>query len=379
MGAAGVRLAVAGSGDRAALHAAVWTAGREFIHRYTAAASYAGALDYVDGAVRAGEERGTWGPAGDTLAWSFTDHAGRATRSAALWKHWLELALAADWTRVTELAADHTLTVTDPRPDLGLLLAGADTFVTVRSDVWSADEEGLHGDDRYLPLADLDDAERAGHAGALRRCRCAMCTMLRPEPDVTAVMLDALTRPQTRASAAWYLVRAHRATAETLLAVLRSGDGAMADLVPTVERYAPRVADAWPVVLAALPDLAGGGRGLALYALAATYRDDADRDLLVREIRAALSGTDEATEAAAEIAGRIGRGVPGLATEVAAVLDRDISSGLRHNAVLGLVNLHLPPAPPPEPAVRARLEREAATDTEAGRLAQWLLTAFPAR
>jgi hypothetical protein len=132
-------------------------------------------------------------------------------------------------------------------------------------------------------------------------------------------------------------------------------------------------------VLAALPDLAGGGRGLALYALAATYRDDADRDLLVREIRAALSGTDEATEAAAEIAGRIGRGVPGLATEVAAVLDRDISSGLRHNAVLGLVNLHLPPAPPPEPAVRARLEREAATDTEAGRLAQWLLTAFPAR
>ena len=204
-----------------------------------------------------------------------------------------------------------------------------------------------------------------------------MCAMLRPEPDIRATWVDALGSSELRQSAAWYLSRANEATAETLVAIVRAG--AMADLLPAVERYAPRVPDAFPAVLAALPDLDGGSRGLALYALDATYRDDADRDLLLAEVRASLAGSDAATGAAAEVAGRIGRGVAGLPAEVAAVLDRDVSAEVRHNAVLGLVNLHMPPGPPPDPAIRARLAAEAATDTDAGRLAHWLLTAFPVR
>jgi hypothetical protein len=377
MGSVGITLGVDGGGDRAALHAAIWTTAREFIDRYTAPAAV---YEYLDAAVRSAEADGTWGPSGNRLGWWFTDRGSTASRSAHLWVHRLRLALAAEWTRMTELAADHSLTIVHPRPDLGALLADRqETFVTLRSDVWLADADGLSADGRDLPLADLDDAERARHAEALRRCRCAMCDLLRPEPDVRATMIDSLARPETRQSAAWYLSRAHEAAGGTLAAIVRAGDGAMADLLPAVERYAPRVPDAFPAVLAALPGLRGGARGLALYALAATYRDDADRDVLLAEARASLAGSDStaAIEAAAEVAGRIGSGVAGLAAEVAAVLDRDISAGARHNVVLGLVNLHLPPAPPPDPAIRARLEREAATDTDAGRLATWLLTTFP--
>jgi hypothetical protein len=395
MGSVGVTLGVDGGGDRAALHAAIWATAREFIDRYTAPAAYPAVYDYLGVAVRRAEADGTWGPAGGRLGWWFTDHGRADSRSAYLWVHWLRLALSAEWTRMTEHAADHSLTIAEQRPDLGALLADrGTTFVTLRSDVWLVGADGLSADGRDIALADLDDAERARHAEATRRCRCGMCDLLRPEPDVRATMVDSLTRPETRQSAAWYLSRAHEASAGTLVAFVRAGqpgprsfalrpaqaagDGAMADLLPAVERYAPRVPGAFPAVLAALPDLDGGARGLALYALAATYGDDADRDRLLAEARASLGGTDEATQAAAEIAGRIGRGVAGLPAEVAAVLDRDISAAVRHNAVLGLVNLHLPPAPPPDPTVRARLEREAATDTDAGRLAKWLLSAFPA-
>ncbi|MEU6799018.1 hypothetical protein ABZ907_45620 [Nonomuraea wenchangensis] len=102
-----------------------------------------------------------------------------------------------------------------------------------------------------------------------------------------------------------------------LIALVRAGDGVMRVLVPAVERYAPRVTGARPALEALLPGLRGGARGLALYALAAVTRDPA-HPTLIRELSTALDGSDEATEAAAELAGRIGHDIPGLAARLAA-------------------------------------------------------------
>ncbi len=66
---------------------------------------------------------------------------------------------------------------------------------------------------------------------------------------------------------------------------------------------------------------------------------------------------------------------PELFERVAAILDRQTSEELRHQAVLGLVNAHFERAP--SPTVRARLEREAALDTKPGKLAAWFLKQFP--
>jgi hypothetical protein len=222
-------------------------------------------------------------------------------------------------------------------------------------------------------VAELTAEERARHAEACKRCMCGPCTMLRPEQDFLTAMLNALGHSDTAPSAGWYLARMQETSPEVLMALVRAGSGAMRGLLPEVERYALRVPDAWPMLRALLPDLRGGALGLALYALAEVGRDDTDRLTLVPELRALLDGSDEAAEAAAELAGRIGHGVPGLPEQLAAVLDREVSDELRHNAVLGLVNLHLPSMPAPSPAIRVRLEREASRDTEAGRLAKWAL------
>ncbi|BCJ68412.1 hypothetical protein Prubr_54330 [Polymorphospora rubra] len=199
-----------------------------------------------------------------------------------------------------------------------------------------------------------------------------MCQLLRPDPAVAASLLDALDH-DSAASAAWYLART-RASPAILTALVRAGDNMMRPLVEDVERYASRVPDAWPTLIGLLPDLRGGALGLAFYALAATSRDDADRAVLLRHLRTALAGSDPATEAAAELVGRIGRGVPELPEKLAEVLDREVSDEVRHSVVLGLVNLHLPGRRTPSPAIAARLEREATRDTEAGRLAKWMLS-----
>lgn len=377
MGSIGILLQVSGDGDRAALHSAIWDAAQDFIGMYVNTRSPAyGSLSYYLGDAMHEEKRaGTWGPDGDQLQWWFRDFAGCCSRSAGAWLHWLQLAFAADWDRFTQLADEHGLTITSTPPALATLL-GAKNYVLLRDELWSAEENGLFGDDEHVPIDDLTDEERALHAQALERCLCWMCTLLRPEPEHLTPLMSGLDNAGTVSSAAWYLSRTHDTSPQVLEALVRAGGSGMRALVPDVERYAPRVPDAWPTLVALLPSLRSGARGLALYALAAADHDSSDRVVLIRELRAALTGSGEDAEAAAELIGRVGRGVPELPEELAAVLDREVSAELRHQVVLGLVNLHLPPNPPPTPAIRSRLEHEAEQDTEAARLAKWLLTAF---
>ncbi|MEV0606234.1 hypothetical protein AB0I61_07700 [Polymorphospora rubra] len=370
MGAVGLTLNVSGEGDHAALHTAIWDAALDLIYRYTP--SSAAVNEYLSEAPYDAADAGIWGDQGGELIWFFKDYAGCCSRSSGLWLHWFERVLAADWAHFTHLAAEHDLTITSPPPVLTELLADRARYVRLRDDVWSVDEHGLYGDDKHLPLDDLTADEQERHAEARERCMCGMCQLLRPDPAVAASLLDALDH-DSAASAAWYLART-RASPEIITALVRAGDNMMRPLVEDVERYASRVPGVWPTLIGLLPDLRGGALGLAFYALAATSPDDADRAVLLRHLRTALAGADPATEAAAELVGRIGRGVPELPEELAVVLDREVSDEVRHSVVLGLVNLHLPGRRTPSPAIAARLEREATRDTEAGRLAQWMLS-----
>ncbi|MEU6721867.1 hypothetical protein ABZ897_61420 [Nonomuraea sp. NPDC046802] len=366
MKAAGISLKVSGEGDRAAAQAALWKAVRDFIGVYIGGSSaYAPVREYVWEVVSHDHEI-------DRLNWSFDDLSGCCSRSAWAWHHWFRLALAADWNRLRRVAGDHGLTLEGEPPSLAELLAGDDHYVVLRGDLWSVGETGLHGDDQYIDVAELTTEERARHTEARERCMCLPCAMLRPEPAFRTAMLNALN-DSSMTSAAWYLARTHETSPEVLTALVRAGDGAMRALLPAVERYAPRVTNAWPTLQDLLPDLRGGARGLALYALAA-ISGDAAHPMLIHELSAALDGSDEAAEAAAELAGRVGHDIPGLADRLAAILNREASDELRHNAVLGLLNLHAPPRPAPSDEIRVLLRREALRDTEAGRLAKWALT-----
>ena len=197
--------------------------------------------------------------------------------------------------------------------------------------------------------------------------------MLRADEVVETGLVRALANAKTAQPAAWYVARMQRTSPATLEALVRAAGDSM--LREPVEQYAAREPRAWDTLVATLPALRGVPRGRALYALAAVKLDDAQRLQLIREIRAALTKTDAAAVAAAEIAGVLGRGVPELDEQLAAILDRDVDEELRHNVVLGLVNLHVPKRAPSS-TVRARLQREAKRSSEAGRLASWFVEAF---
>jgi hypothetical protein len=380
MGGIILSISVEGSGDRQAAHEAIWEHIRELVGHYTAGDAYAAVDKYLDEAIYAGRDEGSWGVSGDRLEWYFKDFAGLCSRSAGAWRHFTRLAVAADWSAIVEIAEQHELALASQPPwNLADELARGPKFLVARDQLWSIDAEGLYGDDVTVAVEDLDAAERERHAIALQRCMCGPCWMLRPEPQFEKAMLDALGNGDTASTAAWYLARTSAASVDVLLAIVRAGATGMRALRQSLERYATRVgAAAWPALLPIVGALADGARGLALYALWESKDDRCDRDALLREVRAALVGNDEAAQAAAEIAGVAGRDDPEMIERVSAILDRgEASDELRHQAVLGLVNLHVYKSPrTPGGATRARLEREAAKQTEAGKLAKWMLASF---
>lgn len=373
MGAVGAIIDVAGDGDREALHDAIWQEIQAWVRMYTADPANKPVLAYVYDAVSCGAEEGHWGVMGDTLAWMFKDFAGCCSRSANVWAHWTNLALASEWSRIVELAEEHGLQVVSKPTTLDELLVDRRGFVPIRKDLWVADRDALSGDDQRLAVATLSADERAAYDAARVRCMCGPCTMLRPDANIETAMVRGLGDARTAEPSAWYVARMNRTSPRVLASLVQAAGSSM--LQAAVERYASREPAAWDTLLAAMPALRGVARGRALYALAATKLDDARRVLLVREIKAALATQDAGAIAAAEVAGYVGRGVPELDEQLAAILDRDVVEDLRHNVVLGLVNLHVPKRSP-SPTVRQKLQREAQRQTEAGRLANWFVEAF---
>ena len=374
MGAVGVSIVVTGGGDSSALHDAIWEIVEAWVDMYTAGDAYRIATSYLrEAAIPAGLEHGTWGVTGNTLSWMFDDVEGRRSRTAGAWKHWVQLALASEWERVLEQAEQCELAIATERSILATLLVDAPGLVTIRDELWTADDHGLSSDTRRLALAALDVEERARYDKARIRCLCGPCAMLRPDASFEKGMLANLADPDAASSVAWYIARWQLSSSDVLVALVNAAGTEM--LRAGIERYASHVPNAAALLLPLLPTLTGAPRGRAMFALASVTLDDAQRALLLHEVRISLAGSDLATEAAAEIVGLLRGADAELFESAAAILDRDVSEGLRHQVVLGLSNAHFSRATSPE--VRARLEREATRNTEAGELASWFLQAFP--
>lgn len=174
MGGIGYSLEVSGTGDRAAMGKAFWESALNWIYPEVGLTP-ADELDcYLDDTV-------DWTTDGNSVTWWFANPGGCCSRSSEAWLHWFRLAIAAGWDGYSRIAAErYGLTIESERVDLAELLRGADLrLVTLRGDVWMAEESGLFGDDAYIPVADLTERERALHAEALTRCLCSVCELLR--------------------------------------------------------------------------------------------------------------------------------------------------------------------------------------------------------
>ncbi|MFT3696447.1 MAG: hypothetical protein QM831_25120 [Kofleriaceae bacterium] len=362
-----VELEVSGEGDTAALHDAIWELVQSWVDMYTAGDANRFASEYLPEAIDSAVEDERWGVDGSTLRWTFDDFGGRRSHTASVWAHWTTRALASEWDRVAEAADEHEHelvseppTRTDPH------------LISMRGSLWFVDETGLVTDGKSIPVAELDADERARYDIARDRCMCGPCMMTRPEPAFEQGMIEALTEADSASSAAWYIQRWPQPSQAVLFAMIHAAGSDV--LRFAIEHVAALVPDAAATVSSLMATLIGLPRARALYALSSMPLDDDQRALLIREVTASLDGDDATTEAAAEVAGLQRGADPELYERVAAILDRDVSEELRHQAVLGLSNAHFDR--PPSAKVRAVLEREAKRDTEAGQLAKWFLSSF---
>lgn len=373
MSAIGLSLEVSGEGDRHAAHSEITRIIHEFIHRYTGIDPYPSASEYRGEWISVSED------VDDDFGWWFWNPGGCCSRSEAVWCHWFELALAAEWEAIERVITRvYGLRAAPPRSDLGALLAGKDRFLLLRGDLWTVWEEGLGGDDAHVAVADLTPEERAQHAAALERCQCPICPMLRLDPEAAREIFAQLDDPETAVSAAWYLSRTHPPSFGTLTALIRAGESKSHEMATTFEDYVRRLPDAWPQLMSLLPGLRGCRRGLALYALDAAVRDDADRKVLLRESLTALAAAEddpEAAEAAIALLGRNRWPVPGLTEELCAILDRGAPEALRIQTIVALANLHGFEACALDPALRTRFEREIETGSVVGTVANFFLEA----
>lgn len=180
MGGVGVSLRVSGDGDRAELHDAIWNRFLGRLHYYNAK-PWTSTTDYYLGeAMHDAQADGSWGVDGDDLGWMFRDYAGCCSRAARLWVHWMEGYFAADWDILRNVAQQRGFTIVTQRPSLDAFLTGnRDAFMRFRQDWWSVNEEGLNGDDQFVPLTELTEAQQTKHAEAMRRCLCGLCRELR--------------------------------------------------------------------------------------------------------------------------------------------------------------------------------------------------------
>lgn len=272
MGSIGTSVATTGDGDLAAARRAVWQLAYDF------AASYAYRLPAAQETFEYLDNNDPCAGPDTALDWWFKDLAGCCGRSAGLWLHWVRLAIAVEWNRVVAVAARHGVTVTADRPPRP---AADPPFVLLRGYVWSAWDTGLWGDERHLPLADLDAPELAAYEAARTLCACPLCPRLRPDPDVEAAMVTRMS-----ADDAWYLSRTERKSPQVLAAIVRAAPriDPYGDAVAAVRRYARELPGAWETLMTLAAEPGGGLAFDGLLALV-TDRAPADRDTLEALIR----------------------------------------------------------------------------------------------
>lgn len=137
-------------------------------------------------------------------------------------RHWFELAVGAEWSRVCRRAERHGFTVLSRRPPLWPV----ERFATVRDALWLIAEspEGpvLSRGSRRLTRADLSGTEQVIVASAMQDCGCQPCKILRPDPAMAQTLVRLLMESaDSRETVQWYLSRARSMPPEMAEAVGR--------------------------------------------------------------------------------------------------------------------------------------------------------------
>jgi hypothetical protein len=128
-------------------------------------------------------------------------------------RHWFELAVGAEWSRVCRRAERYGFTVLSRRPPLW----PDEHFATLRDTLWfigdGTDGPVLTRGNRRLTgpelTGELTGAEQAIVAAARHACGCQPCKILRPDPAMSQTLVRLLEESlDSRETVQWYLSRA---------------------------------------------------------------------------------------------------------------------------------------------------------------------------
>ncbi|MFC5750418.1 hypothetical protein [Actinomadura rugatobispora] len=168
MGASGFSLDVNGDGDRVRLGSIIWETVCDFIWGDLGEPLYTRMAEYLF-------EQVTCTADDTSLTWWFGNPGGCCSRSERAGMHWLRYFLAVDWEIFTAMGDHRGLTFASGPPELAATTAEG-RLVTLRGDIWSASDDGVGGDDAWIPLEELTVDERAFVAKARGECQCPVCT-----------------------------------------------------------------------------------------------------------------------------------------------------------------------------------------------------------
>ena len=144
-------------------------------------------------------------------------------------RHWFELAVGAEWSRVCRRAERYGFTLLSQRPQVW----PRERFVTLRDGLWSLGmtpegpvlSRGMH----RLTGAELSMAEAGIVAAAQQDCGCQPCKILRPDPAMAQTLVRLLEESaDSRETVQWYLSRAR-----SLPSVMAEAIGRICELEPT--------------------------------------------------------------------------------------------------------------------------------------------------
>jgi hypothetical protein len=270
-------------------------------------------------------------------------------------RHWLELAVGAEWSRVCRRAEAFGFTVLSHRPETWPL----DRFVTLRDRLWALTSTGegpvlTRGPSR-LTSGELSLAEHAIVSTALRDCGCQPCKILRPDPPMAQTLVRLLGESaDARQTVQWYLARERSLPAEMADAVARVCEQDPAGcwgLIDAVQRVA-----SWGGTLR----MEGYGLGATTVRLAwlsgGGYLPEGERP---GDVVALLKEPSPLCALAAEVAATQCHPDPGPASaELVGILDRERDPRARYHAVRCLSALYLVARTMPEDVEEA-LRREA--------------------
>ncbi|ROO87350.1 hypothetical protein EDD29_4949 [Actinocorallia herbida] len=177
MGAVGLSVRLSGDGDREGWAASVWDKALDEIWVEASLNAKSPVYRYLEGEPK---DDPLYDVDGDEVSWMFSNPAGCCSRSAHLWSHWLGHALHAYWELFGRMAEERGLVLEAGRPVRADLVAKS-SYVTLRGNVFRAEEDGLHDDRDHIPLSDLTPDEVEEVHLAQRGCRCALCLYM-PHP-----------------------------------------------------------------------------------------------------------------------------------------------------------------------------------------------------